>query len=212
MKLFSLVTPILFSTALLTSNVYGQNAAGQATGAMQSGAAQTRAAGTSALDQASSTAQGSSGASMQDKKFLKLASDGSLFEIKTSQLALQKSQSDDIKQYAQQMIDDHNKLMDQMKPVAAQAGVTPPTDLVSAKHKALYTKLQGLSGSEFDKAYIQAQFKDHQETHNAFQTEETKGTLPAEKDAATQGQPVVDQHLTHIQQIAQAHNVSTGKS
>ncbi len=167
--------------------------------------------GTSPGDQASGNmpgpSAGSSTASVQDKKFLTTATDGSLFEIKTSQLALQKSQSDDIKQYAQQMIDDHNKLMDQMKPVASEAGVTPQTDLMMPKHKALYSKLEGLNGADFDKAYIKAQIADHKESHNAFQTEQQKGTLASEKSAAAQGQPIVDQHLQHIQQIAQAHGV-----
>ena len=148
-------------------------------------------------------------ASAQDKTFLKAASDGSLFEIKTSQLALQKSNSADVKQYAQQMIDDHTKLMEQMKPVAAEAGVTPPTELQSKLHKTEYKKLQGLSGDAFDQAYIKDQLMDHQQTEQAFKTEESSGQLSDEKSAANQGQPIIDDHMQKIQQIAQAHNVST---
>ncbi len=147
-------------------------------------------------------------ASAQDRTFLKAASDGSLFEIKTSQLALQKSNSADVKQYAQQMIDDHTKLMEQMKPVAAEAGVTPPTDLQSKLHKTEYKQLQGLTGDAFDQAYIKDQLMDHQQTEQAFKTEESSGQLADEKSAATQGQPTIDDHLQKIQQIAQAHNVS----
>ncbi len=146
-------------------------------------------------------------ASSQDKDFLKAASDGSLFEIKTSELALQKSSSSDIKQYAQQMIDDHNKLMEQMKPVATEAGVTPPTDLVSKMHKSEYKKLQALSGDAFDQQYIKDQYMDHQQTEQAFKTEESSGQLADEKTAATQGQPVIDDHMQKIQQLAQSHNV-----
>ena len=146
-------------------------------------------------------------ASTQDKTFLKTASDGSLFEIKTSELALQKSNSPDVKQYAQQMIDDHNKLMDQMKPVATEAGVTPPTDLVSKMHKAEYKKLQGLSGDAFDQQYIKDQYMDHQQTEQAFKTEESSGQLADEKTTTNQGQPIIDDHMQKIQQLAQAHNV-----
>ena len=148
-------------------------------------------------------------ASVQDKTFLKAATDGGLFEIKTSQLALQKSNSADVKQYAQQMIDDHTKLMEQMKPVAAEAGVTPQTDLQTKLHKTEYKKLQGLSGDAFDQAYIKDQLMDHQQTEQAFKTEESSGQLADEKSAATQGQPIIDDHMQKIQQIAQAHNVST---
>ena len=148
-------------------------------------------------------------ASAQDKTFLKAANDGSLFEIKTSQLALQKSNSADVKQYAQQMIDDHTKLIGQMKPVAAEAGMTPPTELQSKLHKTEYKQLQGLSGDAFDQAYIKDQLMDHQQTEQAFKTEESSGQLADEKSAATQGQPIIDDHMQKIQQIAQAHNVST---
>ncbi len=146
-------------------------------------------------------------ASAQDKTFLKTAADGSLFEIKTSELALQKSSSPDVKQYAQQMIDDHNKMMEQMKPVATEAGVTPPTDLVSKLHKTEYKKLQGLSGDAFDQQYIKDQVMDHQQTETAFKTEESSGQLSDEKTLANQGQPIIDDHMQKIQQIAQAHNV-----
>ena len=147
-------------------------------------------------------------ASTQDKLFLKNASDGSLFEIKTSELALKKSNSDDIKKYAQQMIDDHNKMMTQMQPIAAQAGVTPPTNLVTKMHKAEYKKLEGLSGDAFDQEYIKAQLTDHQKSDADFKMEASSGTLPDEKAAAQQGLPIIEQHLQEIQQIAQAHNVT----
>ncbi len=163
-------------------------------------------------DMSSMSGTGKAKASTQDKLFLKNASDGSLFEIKTSELALKKSNSDDVKKYAQQMIDDHNKLMTQMQPVAAQAGVTPPTDLVSKMHKAEYKKLQGLSGDAFDQEYIKAQMTDHQKSDADFKMEASSGMLPDEKAAAAQGEPIVAQHLQMIQQIGQAHNVTMGSS
>lgn len=161
----------------------------------------------------SATAQTGMGkASAQDKLFLKNASDGSLFEIKTSQLALKKSNSEDIKKYAQQMIDDHTKLMTQMQPVAAEAGVTPPTTLVGKMHKAEYKKLEGLSGDAFDQEYIKAQITDHQKSDADFKMEASSGSLPSEKAAAQQGLPIIEQHMQEIQQIAQAHNVSMPSS
>ncbi len=152
-----------------------------------------------------------SGASMQDKMFLKNATQGSNFEIKTAQLALQKSQSQDVKQFAQKMIDDHTKLNDDMKPVAQEANVTPPTGL-SKKDQAIYAKLEGMSGDAFDKAYIQDMVKDHQADLKQFKQEASSGQLQSEKTAAGQGAQVVDGHLQMAQQLAQAHNVSTGGS
>ena len=147
-----------------------------------------------------------SGASMQDKMFLKEATQGSNFEIQAAQLALQKSTSGDVKQFAQMMIADHTKLNEEMKPVAMQAQVTPPSG-ISKKDKAIYAKLQGLSGDAFDQAYIKDMVKDHTEDLKAFKTEASNGQLPEEKTAAGQGARVVQTHLEHAKQLAQAHHV-----
>lgn len=149
------------------------------------------------------------GASMQDKMFLKNAAAGDMFEIQTSQLALQKSNSADVKQFAQMMIDDHTKLDNQMKPIATEAGVQPPTQL-TGKERGEYKKLQGLSGDDFDKEYIKAMVDDHTKVSKAFGSEIANGTLPDEKMAAQQNKPTVDMHLQKAQQLAQAHNVSAG--
>ena len=146
-------------------------------------------------------------ASMQDKTFAKKAMAGGMAEIQDAQLALTKSNSDDVKKFAQQMIDDHTKLNDQMKPIAAQIGVQPPTDLMP-KDKKSYAMLQGLSGDDFDKAYIKDAVKDHKMDDKDFSMEASNGQFPAEKDAASQGDQIVKQHLQMAEQLAQAHNVA----
>lgn len=148
-------------------------------------------------------------ASAQDKDFAKTAMGGGMFEVQAAQLALQKSNSDDVKQFAQMMIDDHTKLNNQMMPIAQQAGVKPPTKL-PAKQEAIYKKLQGLSGDAFDQAYIKAMLQDHKEDVQDFQQESSSGQLTAEKDAAQQGLPIIQMHLDKAKQLAQAHNVSMG--
>jgi putative membrane protein len=146
-------------------------------------------------------------ASMQDKMFLRDATQGSNFEIKTAQLAMQKSSSDDVKQFAQMMITDHTKLNQDMQPVAQQAGVTPPTG-ISKKDKATYARLSGLSGNAFDQAYIKTMCKDHTADLKAFKMEANNGQLASEKQAAQQGAGVVSMHLQHAEDLAKAHNVT----
>ena len=50
-------------------------------------------------------------------------------EVELGQLTLQKSQNEQVKQFAQRMIDDHTKMNDQMKPVAQQLGVSVPNQV-----------------------------------------------------------------------------------
>jgi putative membrane protein len=141
-----------------------------------------------------------------DKMFVKKALQGGMAEVQLGQLTLQKSNNDQVKQFAQRMIDDHTKLGDQMKPVAQQLGVSEP-DGISKKDKKTIANLQGLSGPAYDQAYIKDMVKDHKEDLSAFQTEASSGQDQTVKDAANQGSKVIAQHLQMIQQIAKDQNV-----
>ena len=146
-------------------------------------------------------------ASMQDKMFLRMASEGDQFEIQSAQLALQKSSSDDVKQFAQLMITDHTRLDNDMKPIAQQANVEPATSLMGKQKKA-YAQLEGLSGTAFDQQYIKDMVMDHKKVDKAFANEASDGTLPSEKQAAATNKPTIDMHLQKAEALAQAHNVT----
>jgi putative membrane protein len=142
-----------------------------------------------------------------DKMFVKKALQGGMAEVQLGQLTLQKSNNDQVKQFAQRMIDDHTKLGEQMKPVAQQLGVSEP-DGISKKDKNTIAKLQALSGPAYDQAYIKNMVKDHKQDLSDFQTEASSGQDQTVKDAANQGSKVIAQHLQMIQQIAKDQNVN----
>jgi putative membrane protein len=91
------------------------------------------------------------------------------------------------------MVADHNKLEMQMKPFATKWNLTPPTGLDSV-HQAVYDRLNGLSGADFDKAYMTAMAEDHHKALDAFTTE-AQSTQDAQfKAAVSKGQKVVAGH------------------
>lgn len=147
---------------------------------------------------------------MQDKDFVKSALQGGMAEVQLGQLAAQKGSSDDVKQFGQHMVADHTRLGDAMKQVAQQLGVNPPKD-VSKKDKQLMAKLDGLSGTQFDNAYIEAMVKDHKKDSEDFKSEAEQSQNPAVKQVAQQGGQVVEQHLQMINQIARSHNLLNDK-
>src|ERR1700691_3689939 len=69
------------------------------------------------------------GTQMQDKMFLHKASEGGMAEVQLGQLAAQKSSSAEVKQCGQQMVEDHTRLNEQMKPIADTLGVDAPKHL-----------------------------------------------------------------------------------
>lgn len=156
--------------------------------------------------------QDNSTSQMEDKAFVKDALQGGMAEVQLGQLAQQKGSSDDVKQFGAMMVTDHTKLGDAMKPVAQQLNVKVP-DGPSKKDKQLMDKLQGMSGTDFDNAYIAAMVKDHKKDSADFKSEVAQTQNPQLKQLASQGQQVIDQHLAKIEQIAQSHNLnSDGKA
>lgn len=136
----------------------------------------------------------------QDKTFLTRASQSDFDEIKLSQLAAGKSNDPDVKAFANRMVTDHTSLEQQMKPFADQWGLTPASSLDS-EHQALYEKLDGLSGKDFDKEYMGAMDKDHHMALTEFQSERqtAKGSF---KQAVSQGEKVISQHTKMADHLA----------
>ena len=150
-------------------------------------------------------------ASDDDKKFVEAALKGGMSEVDLGQLAVKKGNSDDVKKFGQMMVDDHTKLGEKMKAVASDIGVTPPS-MTTAGDIALKAKLEVLSGDSFDKAYIEAMVKDHEEDLKDFKHEVATGTSPEVKKATAAGETVITHHLMMIKKIAAAHNVTASFS
>src|ERR1700761_5415450 len=117
-----------------------------------------------------------------DKKFLATAAQSDVNEIKLSQLAEEKASNPDVKAFAHKMVTEHTKMSASMKPFAESWGLTAPIDL-DDDHKQEYKKLSGLSGSDFDKEYIDAMVSDHAKALRLFTTE-AKDTHDAKFRAA----------------------------
>jgi putative membrane protein len=143
----------------------------------------------------------------EDKVFVEGALKGGMAEVQLGQLALQKSNNPEVKQFAQRMVDDHTKMGDQMKQIAQQVGVKVP-DGPSKKDKQLMAKLQALNGDAFDKAYMKDMVKDHKNDLNDFKSEADNGSNPAVKNAASQGSQIISQHLQMAEQIDQKENTT----
>ena len=142
-----------------------------------------------------------------DRMFVKNAMQGGMAEVQLGQMTLQKTNNDQVKQFAQRMIDDHTKMNEQMKPVAQQLGVDVPGQ-ISKKDRATMAKLQSLSGPAYDQAYIKDMVKDHKQDLSDFQMEASSGQDQTAKDAASQGSKVIAQHLQMAQQMAKDQNVA----
>jgi putative membrane protein len=115
-------------------------------------------------------------------------------EVKLGRLAKENGSSSGVKEFGARMVKDHTRLNAKLEAAAKSVGLTVPS-VISADQQAEYDKLAQLSGSQFDKAYIDLMVKDHTADLAAFQKEE-KGTENATLKAAVSAAiPVIDEHL-----------------
>src|SRR5262249_22148137 len=109
--------------------------------------------------------------------------------------------NDRVKEFGKRMVDDHTKAGNELQALASRKGATIPTD-VSEKQKASYKMLSSKKAADFDKSYMSAMVKDHQEDVAAFQKEADSGNDPDLKAFASKTLPTLKEHLRMAQEVA----------
>ena len=154
---------------------------------------------------------GTSAKSSSDDSFLKKAAEGGKAEVELGNLAVQKASNNDVKQFAQRMVDDHGKANDELQKVASQKGVTLP-DQPNSKDQAEKARLEKLSGAQFDKAYMAFMVKEHTRDVGAFRKEAKSATDPALKDFAAKTLPTLESHLNEAKKVDSSVKSANSKS
>lgn len=84
--------------------------------------------------------------------------------LQTSELALQRADDDDVKQFAKFEADEQKGLAEVLRSMMDPAGTASATaPQPDQKHAAMLQKLQQAKGDAFDRAYIQGQLEGHKE-------------------------------------------------
>jgi len=149
--------------------------------------------------------------SMADQAFIRQMFLSDAVEVKLGQMAQEKSQSDDVKQFAQKMIENRKRLDDQLSPLAKRLDVNQPNSPDKNGKKEI-AKLESLSGQQFDQEYIRTIEKNHEKDVKNFKQAAQAAQDPSVQRTAQADAPVIEQHLQAIQKLAQVHNVQTEES
>jgi putative membrane protein len=136
-----------------------------------------------------------------DAGMLRDIAHANLAEIATGQLAVEKASDPKVKEFAQQMVDDHTKALTDVQQLAQTKTVKLPTE-PDLKHKAAMTKLKMMSGASFDKSYVKtAGVGDHVATEKLLKKTQASAQDADVKALATKMLPVVQGHLTHAREL-----------
>jgi len=175
-----------------------------------SGAAGSAAAGSSKSAASKSSSSKSSQLGHSDRKFLESAAKDGLAEVELGQLASQRAESPEVKQFGQRMVQDHGKANDQLKQLAQSKGLDVPTE-TDKSHQKKMEKLQKLSGAQFDKQYMDDMVKDHKKDVKEFQKQAKSAKDADVKNFAAQTAPTLQEHL-QMAEAAQKTAKSESKS
>jgi putative membrane protein len=130
-----------------------------------------------------------------DREMMVDVAQANLAEIATGKLALDKSLDPKIDKFAQQMIDDQTKALDDLKKIAQSKGVEIPSEPDLA-HKAMSIALKATTGDFFDKQYIEhAGVGDHRRTIDLLKKVPRESKDADLKSYAGKVLPVVERHL-----------------
>lgn len=125
--------------------------------------------------------------------FVNQAASSGMFEVQSSELALERAGSDEVKDFARMMIRDHGELNEQLKAVAATRGLTVPAEIAGPPAQHMEA-VMGAEGDRFDQAYLDHQVQAHAEAIALFEpwAEQTDDT-----DVAALAQKAVQHIRTH---------------
>lgn len=130
--------------------------------------------------------------------FVNTAASSNAFEIRSSELALDKGGKAEVTAFAQQMIDDHTKAGDALKAAAGDAAVPAEMD---PRHQEMVKQLEGAEGDDFDRIYTEMQAAAHAEAVALFSAYSQHGTDEALKSFAAETLPTLETHRSHVEEI-----------
>jgi putative membrane protein len=136
----------------------------------------------------------------RDRNFVMQAAQTGMLEVQLGRLAVQRGSSAGVKQYGQEMVDEHTQKNQELMQLTMQKGMELPMEM-SSQNKALSDGLSRLSGTSFDAAYKQVMIDSHNQAIALFQAQSQQGQDPQLKAWATQTLPNLQAHLQMVNQM-----------
>lgn len=203
-----IILPIAAAALLAGSPLaFAQSSSGQSDQSGQTTVQPLTEEGQTGQDQA--TAPAMSETKVDTATFVKKVPASNEFEIQSSQMALEKASADDVKKFAQQMIDDHTKAGEDFKKALSQgqttSATTPADSTLMPEQQKMLDELKAASGDEFQSKYITMQANAHKEAVAMFSAYANSGDDPALKEFAKKTLPVLKMHEEHVKQLQSAH-------
>jgi putative membrane protein len=133
-----------------------------------------------------------------DRDFAVIAAQAGMAEVELGNLAQTQGSNEQIRSYGKKLVEDHAKLNNELKDIAAKQALTLPSDVNSDQRKAI-DAMARRSGPQFDSEFWKTAVDDHAKAIEAFRKEVAMGDNQALKDFASRSIPSLEEHLRMAQ-------------
>ncbi len=133
--------------------------------------------------------------------YMKMAHSSDMFEIESSQMALQMSRNDAVRSFAQMMVNDHTQMMNQMMAMAPGMGMDMASMPMMPHHTEMLQRLRGATAANFDMMYKREQMMAHEEALMMHRTYAARGDNPALKAMAARAVPMIEMHMSRARAL-----------
>ena len=135
-----------------------------------------------------------------DREFVSKAATGGTAEVELGRVATQRAVRPSVRSFAERMVADHGRANAELAALARRKGLEVPTALEPSQ-QAMRDRLSGLSGPDFDRAYMSEIVRDHTEDIALFERAPEISSDPDLKAWATRSLPMLRDHLALARQV-----------
>ena len=133
--------------------------------------------------------------------YVATAAANDLFAIQAAELALSQAEREDVRAYAQRLIEEHGRASQHLANAAAEAGMSAPSAGLTSAQQRVLGDLQGAPAGAFDEVYLREEIPAHEaaiKLHSAYAL--TGDAAPLRRTAAM-ANARVHQHLVDAERM-----------
>lgn len=132
--------------------------------------------------------------SNRDKDYLRERASLFMADVRAGELASHKAQTELVRAFAYRLVNDHKRSLEQIRKLAAARKVELPA-APSDRDLKTVTELEGVTGTRFDKRYIERAIRQHKAGTKADRQRSQGSKDPELRTLATASFEVEDLHL-----------------
>jgi putative membrane protein len=143
-----------------------------------------------------------------DSSFIRQAIRGNYTEVALGRLAETRASNSEVKDFAERMVDDHNSMNKEWVDLAQDNDMKVAVEFGTSGQQAV-DRLEKLSGTAFDQAYMSEMIREHEQDLAAFQRMASSASSSEVRQLASSGASTIREHLVSAQQVGSRVGVSS---